>query len=128
VLGFNLEGSGSQDGTVTVDIGGLMFTVSTGSGQSVSSVLSGLEAAIDPDPTYDADVFGNELRIFGSVLGNDYSVFVSDVVPNDPGGFSYGFSVESFPVATPEPSTLVLLAAAALGGWARRRRVAAHSV
>jgi hypothetical protein len=118
VLGFDLEGVGSQTGSVTVDIGGLLFTVATSLGQSAGSVLFDLEAAIDPDPVYEASIVGTELLISGSVLGNDYSVFVTDAEPGTL-GFSYGFSVEA---VVPEPSTWALLAAAALGGWAMRTR------
>lgn len=129
VLGFDLEGTGSQDGgSATIDIGGTPYTVSTSSGETAGSVLLALEALIDPDPIYDADIVGSELRIFGSVLGNDYSAFVSDAGPGS-AGFSYGFSLESFPVPTPEPSILALLAAAAFGGGvvrARRRSLPAR--
>ena len=121
VLGFDLEGTGSVNaGFATIEIGGVPFTVSTGSGEAASDVLLALEILIDS--AYTTSIAGNDLSIFGSIIGKDYSAFVSDAVGPGSLGFSYGFSVQSFPQPIPEPTTLALLAAAALGGMAIRGR------
>jgi hypothetical protein len=122
LVGLDLTGTGSQAGTAEVDIAGTPFSVSTSNNELNTSVLDDLMTDINTTSSvYTADVVGDELQISGSVLGNDFSAFVSDAVGSQ--GYSYGFFEQSFPQPTPEPAALALTAVAAVGGLAMRKRL-----
>jgi hypothetical protein len=121
LVGLDLDGTGSQVGTATIDIGGTPFTVATSDLETNTQVLDALMTQIDMSSMFKATVTGDELDILGSVLGNEFSAFVSDTNPTSEAGYSYGFFEQTL---VPEPSSLVLFAASLIGlGAALRRRL-----